>query len=39
MLEDGLALLDERPHPFLLVIESERRVEFAALEQEAFGER
>src|SRR6185312_8944803 len=36
--ECRLALLDERAHAFLLVIERERRVELAALEQKAFGE-
>ena len=34
-----LALLDERAHAFLLVVERERRVELAALEREAVGQR
>ena len=38
MLERRLALFHERAHPFLLVVEAERAVKFAALEQETLGE-
>ena len=39
VLEGGLALLDERGHPLLLVLGGEQRVEDASLEQDAFGQR
>src|SRR5512145_1515463 len=39
MLERGLALLHERPHPLLLVLGGEQRVEGAALEEHALRER
>src|SRR5947208_127538 len=39
ILEDGLSLLEKRGHAFLLVLERELRVEHAALEQHALGER
>src|SRR6266496_102028 len=39
MLERGLALFDERAHAFLLILEPERRMELAPLEQQTFGER
>jgi hypothetical protein len=39
MLESRLALFDERAHPFLLILGRKRRVKFAALEQQPFGER
>jgi hypothetical protein len=32
-----LALLDERAHAFLLIVERERRMELAALERETVG--
>src|SRR3954464_8864248 len=37
MPERGLALVHEGPHAFLLVVERERRMELAPLEQQAFG--
>src|SRR6266542_7080467 len=39
MPERGFALLDECAHALLLILEAERRVELAALEQQTFGER
>src|SRR5207248_1790704 len=39
MLEFGFALFDESAHAFLLVVQPERSVEFASLEQQPFGER
>src|SRR5881394_3133362 len=39
VLERRFPLFDERPHPFLLIVEREGRMEFAALEQQAFGQR
>src|SRR6266853_1477646 len=39
VLEIGFALVDKRAHAFLLVFQRERRVKFAALEQQAVRER
>ncbi len=39
VLELRLALPNERAHPFLLIVERERRVEFPPLEQEPLGKR